>query len=133
INKISLPFPISAGTAVSLIKGRILLFGGDKGETFHKTETLIAAYNTEKDSLQKINLNEQKIKIQINHPGFSNQVLMYNVVSGETKNIGSIPFTTPVTTMACKWDDLVLLPCGEIKAGIRTPQILMGKLNTKLQ
>ncbi len=128
LEKTPLPYALSAGTGVMMSANKILLFGGDKGETFHQTETLIAAISNEKDSSEKQRLNQQKMQLQTNHPGFSNSVLLYDVVSGETKTVGSIPFATPVTTTACKWGNQVLIPCGEIKAGVRTPQILLGKI-----
>ncbi|CAN5405225.1 hypothetical protein BH11BAC3_BH11BAC3_07870 [soil metagenome] len=131
MEKPPLPYALSAGTGAMISTDKILLFGGDKGETFHQTETLIAAINIEKDSAKKQILNQQKIQLQTNHPGFSNEVLLYNPINGECKSIGVIPFDTPVTTTALKWGHQVLIPCGEIKAGVRTPQILLGKIQKR--
>lgn len=123
-----LPYALSAGTGIAAGANSILLFGGDKGETFHKTEELIAAINKETDTARKGILNQQKIKLQSSHPGFSKQVLLYNTVKDEWTVIGSIPFDVPVTTTAVKWRDKVMIPGGEIKAGVRTPQILAGEI-----
>lgn len=128
--KRSLPYALSAGTGVAAGSNCILLFGGDKGETFHKTETLIAAINEERHEAKKTELNQQKTALQINHPGFSNDVLQYNTTMDEWKVVDTLPFAVPVTTTAVKWNSCVLIPSGEIKAGVRTPQILMGKLKT---
>ena len=124
--KRSLPYALSAGTGISH-GNNILLFGGDKGETFHKVETLIAAINAEKDEIKKQELIQQKNKLQISHPGFSNDILSYNTTRDEWTIADSIPFIVPVTTVATEWDDNVIITSGEIRAGVRTPQILSGR------
>lgn len=56
--KASLPYNLSAGTGVLTLDGKsILLFGGDKGETFHKAESLIIAISHETDPLKRDALN----------------------------------------------------------------------------
>lgn len=131
--KASLPYALSAGTGAAAVKHSILLFGGDKGETFHQTEKLIAAINAEKDATKKKALNQQKIKLQSSHPGFSREVLTYDTQKNQWSKVGTIPYEAPVTTTAVKWDDAIYIPSGEVKAGVRTPQILKGeiKLNDK--
>lgn len=128
IQKASLPCSLSAGTGVVALDGKlILLFGGDKGETFHKAESLIASLSKETDPLKRDALNLEKIIIQTNHPGFSRTVLEYNTQKNTFLTIDSMQFDAPVTTTAVVWGDLIVLPSGEIKAGIRTPNILSGK------
>jgi len=126
--KSSLPHVLSAGTGVSFGNNKILLFGGDKGETFHKTELLIAAINAEKDATKKEALNQQKIGLQTTHPGFSKEVLQYNTLTNDWNVIDTIPFAVPVTTTAVKCGKNVFITSGEIKAGVRTPQVLEGKM-----
>lgn len=130
--KKSLPYALCAGTGIAAGSSGILMFGGDNGTTFHKVETLIAAINSEKDETKKQELVRQKNKLQSEHPGFSKEVLLYNTLTDTWKTVGDIPFDTPVTTTAVKWGKDVLIPSGEIKAGVRTAQILEGKiLNSK--
>ena len=127
--KTSLPCALSAGTGIAVYENEILIFGGDKGKTFNKTEELLAAISAERNESKKQDLVRQKNELQQSHPGFGNEVLLYNTIKDEWKLIGKIPFVTPVTTTAVKWNESVFIPGGEIKAGIRTPQILMGKIN----
>ena len=127
----SLPYALSAGTGMATGTHAILMFGGDKGETFHKTETLIAAIANEKDEAKKEQLNLQKTALQFTHPGFSKEILMYNTVSDEWSMVDSIPFDVPVTTVAIPYDHKVIIPSGEIKAGVRTPQVLSGVIHFK--
>lgn len=123
-----LPYSLSAGTGLATSENGILLFGGDRGETFHKTESLIAAIAKERDGQREKELNDQKIALQSGHPGFSQEVLRYRIKEDAWTVEGTLPFETPVTTSAVKWGNEVILPSGEIRAGVRTPRILAGKL-----
>lgn len=122
--KASLPYALSAGTGALYKKNCIVIFGGDKGVVFHQTELLIAAINNEKDESKKQELILQKNKLQLTHPGFSNEVLIYDTETNDWQTIGTIPFATPVTTTAVKWKNEFIIPSGEIKAGVRSPSIL---------
>lgn len=128
--KRSLPYALSAGTGVAA-GNHLLLFGGDKGVTFQKTEQLIAAISRETNGAKKDSLFQAKIELQSSHPGFSNEILVYDVTRDEWTVAGHIPFETPVTTTAIQWNGSVIIPSGEIKAGIRTPNILIGKIIDK--
>ena len=133
VERKSLPHALSAGTGISINHSKILLFGGDTGETFHKTEKLIAAINRDADAEKKHLLNEEKIKLQSSHPGFCGQVFLYDVKKDKWSAMDCIPFDVPVTTTAVLWKDEVFIPSGEIKAGVRTPQILNGKINLSIR
>ena len=121
-----LPYSLSAGTGLAMDNYHIAVFGGDRGETFHKAEDLIAAIARESDDRRKEDLNREKIALQAGHPGFSREVLWYNTREDVWTTGGVIPFEAPVTTTALKWGDEVVIPSGEIKAGVRSPRILAG-------
>ncbi|MEJ7826768.1 MAG: kelch repeat-containing protein [Segetibacter sp.] len=131
--KRSLPYALSAGTALATGSNHILLFSGDKGETFQKTEELIAAINTEKDEAKKQQLIQQKTELQSTHPGFSKDVLLYNTLTNAWAITDTIPFEGQVTTTAVKWEEDIIIPSGEIKAGVRTPRIIAGKIPSQNQ
>lgn len=126
-----LPYPLSAGTGILYDANSIILFGGDIGTVFHKTEMLIAAINTENDEGKKQELIKEKNKLQSEHPGFSNEILLYNIKANAWNTIDSIPFATPVTTTAVKWKSCFIIPTGEIKAGVRSANILSVKILSK--
>ncbi|HUC80854.1 MAG TPA: kelch repeat-containing protein [Flavisolibacter sp.] len=123
-----LPYALSAGTGMA-IGNNLLLFGGDAGETFNKAENLIAAISKETDEEKKKVLNAEKINVQASHPGFCRQVFLYNTEKKKWQKLDCLPFELPVTTTAVQWNGNVVIPSGEIKAGVRTPHILMGKFN----
>ena len=124
----AMPYALSAGTGIMINADNIILFGGDNGTTFHKVETLIAAINTEQDETKKQDLILQKNKLQSEHPGFSKEVLLYNIQNDKWEIIGNIPFDTPVTTSAVTLKSRIIIPSGEIRAGVRSPKILEVKI-----
>ena len=124
-----MPYAMSAGTGMAVGDHSILLFGGDKGETFHKTEELIAAINNENNAAIKEELIKKKTIVQSTHPGFSKEILLYNAMANEWTMVDSIPFDVPVTTVAIQHKNKIIIPSGEIKAGVRTPQILVGSID----
>jgi len=126
--KKSLPYPISAGTGAVVTEKYILLFGGDRGEQFNKVERTISSINLEKDELRKENLITIKNKLLESHPGFSNEILLYNTQKNIWTSTGFIPFDTSVTTNVVQWGDEIIIPSGEIKAGVRTPIIVSAKI-----
>ena len=123
----SLPYTLCAGTGAAYGNNAIYLFGGDRGETFHNTEELIAAIRSATDEVKKEELTRAKNILQESHPGFSHEILVYHPSDNSWSVAGQLPFDTPVTTTAIVWGNNVIIPSGEIRAGVRTAQILMGK------
>ncbi|HBF17397.1 MAG TPA: hypothetical protein DDW37_07160, partial [Verrucomicrobiales bacterium] len=70
------------------------------------------------------------------HPGFPPSILSYNTVTDRWAEAGSLPLAetfAPVTTPVVFWDDKVIIPTGEIKPGVRSPQVLIAEVGgTKL-
>lgn len=127
ISKRPLPDALSAASGI-FYEGQILLFSGDQGKTFNQTEGLIAAISQEANPEKKEKLNQQKVRLQNAHPGFSRQVLVYDILSDEWKSLKTKLPVGPVTTNAVRMGEEVILAGGEIKAGVRTDEILIGKI-----
>lgn len=125
----SLPYAIAAGTGYTFSEKYIILFGGDKGEQFNNVETTILSSKIEVDQDKKQNLINYKNKLLETHPGFSQEILLYNTATNRWTKNGVIPFNTSVTTNAVQWGDEIVIPSGEIKAGIRTPRIISAKIS----
>ncbi|MEN9950581.1 MAG: hypothetical protein RLY85_1333 [Bacteroidota bacterium] len=128
----SLPYPLSAGTAVAAGNDEIIFFGGDRAETFTRVEQTLAAI-ANADEKSKDSLINQKNQLLSNHPGFSKAVLSYHPSTGICKEIGAIPFPSPVTTTALIYKDMIILPSGEIRAGVRTPALLTATIQNRLK
>lgn len=128
--KTPLPYALCAGTGI-LQDRYILMFGGDKGIVFNQAETLIAAINNTSEPVKKQELILEKNKLQSTHPGFSREILAYNIDQDIWTVAGQLPYETPVTTTAVNWENGILIPSGEIRAGVRTPKILKLKIRHK--
>jgi len=59
-----------------------------------------------------------------NHPGFGNRIMGFNTLTNKIYEISTLPGTGQVTTTAVRWDDDIVIPSGEVRPGIRTPEIL---------
>lgn len=130
-SKSQMPYALAAGTGVATGASYILMFGGDKGESFRRTEELIAAIAAERDPEKKARLILEKNNIQSSHSGFSREVLLYNTITDVWNVTDTIPFDAQVTTTALQWDNDFIIPTGEVKPGIRTPHILKGSVSRK--
>jgi N-acetylneuraminic acid mutarotase len=126
--KANLPYSVSAATGITM-QGKLLFFGGDQGETFHQTEDLLLKIAVAKDSTEKRQLTLQKNTLQQHHPGFTRQILAYNPALDQWKPAGKLSFAAQVTTTAIAWQKGVIIPCGEIRAGIRYANIIEGAIN----
>jgi N-acetylneuraminate epimerase len=125
--KKDMPYAVSAGFGISTSHNKLFYIGGDKGGTFHEVEKLLVAIASEKDELKKQQLVQQKNKLQINHPGFNKEILEYDVVKDEWTTRGKVSVDMPVTTTIVAGNHKFYIPSGEIKAGVRTSQILVIK------
>ena len=123
-----LPYYLSAGTGVMMNGGNFILFGGERGTTFSQVERLQQSIASAPDSIERKKLVDQKNDLLNHHPGFSREILFYNKKSKQFEVIGTMPFDTPVTTIACWWGNRIYIPTGEIKAGVRSPKILSAKI-----
>jgi N-acetylneuraminic acid mutarotase len=97
-----LPRPLVAAPTPAAVHGNgIYLFGGDDGSKVGFTPVQ-------------------------EHPGFNRQVLRFDVMSGRWEDAGKLP-AAPVTVPLVYWNKGWVMPGGEIRPGVRTPQVWMWK------
>ena len=119
---------LSAASGLALEEDFILMIGGDNGETFHKIETYLKQIINSNIKEDKEEMIVQKNKLVIHHKGFDQSLLLFNIAENKWSKIGEYPFPAQVTTHAVKWGNKILVPNGEIRPGLRTPDIIMGFL-----
>ena len=117
----------SAGAAIAVSDHLLLIAGGDNGNIFHKIETYMVQIAQSKSAEEKQVLTAKKNQLVINHQGFDRGLLVYDTRANAWNKIGELPFPAHVTTTAIKWGDSIVLSSGEIKPGVRTPNIMLGK------
>ncbi len=116
----------SAGAGIAIGNEYILIVGGDNGKTFHKIETYLSQIAKSDSDEEKTRLIAEKNKLNTTHTGFYNAILLYNTHTDKWSKIGELPFLVQVTTTATIWDDKIVLSNGEIKPGVRTPNVMLG-------
>ncbi|MCJ8165692.1 sodium/solute symporter [Pontibacter sp. E15-1] len=119
--------PLSAATGAVAGANYILIFGGDKGDVFTQIEQHNAAIARTTDEAEKQKLEAERLRLQTRHAGFSKDIYLYNTITDAWTKTGTLPYA-PVTTFATRWGDDILIPSGEIKPGVRTPEVLKGSL-----
>ena len=119
---------LSAACGVALGKDKILIIGGDNGKIFHQIESYIAQITKAKTPEEKVKLTEEKNDLSIHHRGFDKSVLLYDTNSDVWTKIGDLPFPAQVTTTAVMWNNDIVISNGEIRPGVRTPNIMIGKI-----
>lgn len=128
---------VMAGSAVAMGESEILLFGGDRGELFRELEAhdlaiaalrarIVSAPDGERGALER-EISERlaaKRRVYDSHPGFARDVLAFDTQREIWRTVGRSPVLPPVTTVAVKYREAILLPSGEVKPGIRTTDIM---------
>ena len=98
------PRCVMAGAGVSLGQSHVLVLGGDDGSLFGQADVL-----------------------RDEHPGFPREALAYHTITDTWTSAGPLP-AAPVTTTAVRLGpdpvaDPVILPTGEIRPRVRTPDV----------
>lgn len=128
---------VMAGTTASSSTGEILIFGGDRGGLFLELESHDLAVEALRATLPSASPGEKamlerriedhlaaKRKIYGAHPGFSREVLSYDPKRDTWRTAAPSPMPLPVTTTAATWNGDIVIPSGEIRPGVRTPEVL---------
>jgi N-acetylneuraminate epimerase len=123
---------LSAASGIALGKNEIVITGSDNGKVFHQIETFIAKISKATTTEQKEKLTQQKNKLSIHHKGFDKSILLYNTTSDAWTKIGELPFPAQVTTNAVVWGNSIVISNGEIKPGVRTPDVVIGKIQQEM-
>jgi N-acetylneuraminate epimerase len=118
----------SAGAGVPVGSHSVLILGGDNGLTFHKIENYLSQIAQTDNPEEKSRLIAEKNILNTTHQGFYKGMLLYNTLTNTWYKLGELPFLAHVTTTAVLWDKEIILSNGEIKPGIRTPDVMTGKI-----
>ena len=115
---------LSAGTGIAVGSHHIVLFGGDPGIFFNRTERMNAALEKVSGEEERQKLWNEKDSMLTSHPGFSKEILAFNTLSKSWEKIGEMVGESPVTTTAFSWNGTIVIPSGEIRPGVRTPNVV---------
>lgn len=138
--------PIASQRGSNLMAGTSLpggitgtyIFGGDDGSGFQPREKLayeMAQAKMQLETDKKIEaeqklarLHEQERRMLENHQGFSRKIYFYDSQTDSWSESGELPPWPPVTTLAARIGDDVIIPSGEIRPGTRSPVVWKGRI-----
>jgi len=116
---------VMGAAAIGWGANHILVFGGDDGRLFLQREQLQARLVQAADPAETARLKAALRRNFTDHPGFTPEVLAYHTITDTWMRLGRYPNNTShVTTTAVRWGDAVIIPSGEIRPGVRTPDVL---------
>lgn len=118
----------SAGTGVAASSQYLVMTGGDNGEVFHQIETYLSQISKATTDKEKAELTAKKNQLIVDHKGFYPGILVYDTYANTWTKIGELPFLPRVTTTATLWGKHIILSNGEIKPGVRNPDIMLGRI-----
>ncbi|MDX9882507.1 MAG: hypothetical protein RBS73_10610 [Prolixibacteraceae bacterium] len=123
-----LNFPVMAGSAFPSGANCIVFVGGASGDLLLKEyqlrknlDEIIRLHDTAAISLYK----EERLRYYLDHPGFSKDILLYNTITNTIIKTGAFETLCPVTTSIVPFKSGAILVSGEIKPGVRTPEIFL--------
>ncbi|MCU0457777.1 MAG: sodium/solute symporter [Bacteroidales bacterium] len=124
-------FPVMAGSAVPVGANHIMLVGGTDGILAlqqRELERISADLETRNNTgifTDSINdLKSRVLLMQENHPGFSREILLYHTITNTVINKGEAPYNIPVTTNIIKAGNSFIITSGEVRPGVRTPDLI---------
>ena len=137
-NGIGQNFKVMAGTAFPLGASSIIFTSGSDGilakkevDIKKRIEQLKGRLAAGEDVGQQLELAKMELTNHRNdHPGFGNKIYGFNTISKEFYGVGELSQTGQVTTTAVKWGEDIVVPSGEVRPGVRTPEIHKITINT---
>lgn len=93
------PRCVMAGTGIAVGQSHILVAGGADGTNFFRANEL-----------------------RDQHPGFPKQAWQYHTITDTWTSAGEIP-ANHVTTVAVAWQGRIVIPSGEIRPRVRSPEV----------
>lgn len=105
-----------------------IVLGGDHPASFNRREFDIPQ-EIKQNPAQTKSLREEQNKLFDNHPGFKQDIFSYNAITDAWSRIGTFPSKTPVTTTAISISGETIIPSGEIRPGVRSPEVLNFSFN----
>lgn len=118
-------FPVMAGSAFAYGSDDIVFIGGAPDSTYLQAQHLAIALAKATVGSNQDQIKSDLIRFNNSHMGFSPHIRIYNTIKKNISSGGRFPGFCPVTTCAIPYGNGAIVACGEIKPGVRTPDIFM--------
>ena len=114
------------GPVIRIGANHLAIFGSSDGMGYlYLTELASQTTNAEAQNKVEIasHLKKEQKEFLNGHLGYSKDILLYNTVTNRWTDYGVLPVKSQVSTTAVQWGESIVIPCGEISPGYRTPNI----------
>lgn len=111
------PLNIAVAAGAPAGASHIIIIGGDPGTLYNKIESAINRIPDYPEA------TKQRDSLWINHPGFNNHILVYNTITDKWIATEQWEGPAPVMAKMMPWQNMYVIPMGEISPAIRTSQI----------
>ncbi|MCD8101628.1 MAG: sodium/solute symporter [Alistipes sp.] len=125
------PGAVMAAAAVPYGSGHIIIIGGDDGEEFSRRYDLEYRISSTGNPREADSLRSELEAAFKSHGGFSRNILAYHTITDTWVKIGEGDFPLPVATAALLYNGNIVVPSGESKPAVRTPDILVVRIGEK--
>ncbi len=123
---------VMGAPAIAWGANHILVFGGDDGRLFMAREKITLQHDRTGHPDMKSRFATALRANFTTHPGFTRDVLAYHTVTNTWTKVGQCPQgASQAVTTAVRWGDAVIIPSGEIRPGVRTPDVMRVTLVDK--
>ena len=110
---------LAAAAAVPIGASHVVMVGGDNGIVYNRVEQAIHAMQKgEPEAVMR------RDSLWLNHPGFNDRVLIYNTITDTWFDEGAWEGTPIAVAPAVSLGNSIIIPGGEIRPGIRSPEIM---------
>jgi len=120
------PLCLAGASSTPLGLDHILVFGGADSREHRIFRRVQAAYNLAGSKEEK-----DKYRAMLNaveDSGYSKTILSYHTLTDRWAKIGVFPDACPVLTQANMWDNVIMIPGGEIKPAVRSSKVWMAHI-----
>ncbi len=125
-NNNTVGFPVMGGAAFPFGRTGIVFIGGSSGDRLIEEQEqrkqlseIIRARDTAAISVYK----KERVRYYFDHTGFSKDIMVFNTVDKTMTKAGEFDSLCPIMTSVNPYKKGVILASGEIKPGLRTPNI----------
>ncbi|MCC5930084.1 MAG: sodium/solute symporter [Cyclobacteriaceae bacterium] len=111
-------FSLAAANASALGASHIIITGGDPGHTYNQVEKAI-------HDMQGLmpGARQKRDSLWQSHPGFNEKILVYNTITDSWFEAGAWRGIPVAVAPAIVWNGQIIVAAGEIRPGIRNPEI----------
>jgi solute:Na+ symporter, SSS family len=117
---------LAAAVAVPVGASHVVMVGGDNGIVYNQVEQAISAMQAGEPGAR-----QRRDSLWLNHPGFNDRILIYNTITDTWSDEGAWEGSPIAVAPAVRWGNAVIVPGGEIRPGVRHPNIKQLKFSVQ--